>query len=236
MEEHDKNCINHFSGKGEEWAALYMRPQFKDRLNIFIHNLESVLPSPARILDYGCGAGVISLEMAKNGYNVVGADGAPGMIEAAETERVRRNIDNVSFNVESSGAKDYPDNSFDAIVCSSVIEYVSDDKRLLSEFIRIIRPGGWLLFSVPHDMSMPGRMEDLLVKMGVRSNGNNSADVTFANRRYSISELRDFLINRGMGNIDVKYFEFPVLGELGIRLSRLRIFGLLSLVKAKKLQ
>lgn len=51
-------------------------------------------------------------------------------------------------------AIDLPDASFDAIICSHVLEHVADDRRAMSELRRITAPGGWCLIMVPID---PGR-------------------------------------------------------------------------------
>jgi SAM-dependent methyltransferase len=43
----------------------------------------------------------------------------------------------------------YPDNSFDVIYCSHVLEHVSDDKKALREFYRTLKPNGWAVLLVP---------------------------------------------------------------------------------------
>lgn len=43
----------------------------------------------------------------------------------------------------------YPENSFDIIYCSHVLEHVPDDRRALAEFYRVLRPGGYALLIVP---------------------------------------------------------------------------------------
>lgn len=46
-------------------------------------------------------------------------------------------------------AMDIPDNSFDAIYCSHVLEHVPDDRKAMSEMFRVLRPGGWAVLQVP---------------------------------------------------------------------------------------
>lgn len=46
-------------------------------------------------------------------------------------------------------AIDYQDNSFDVIYCSHVLEHIADDLKAMSEFRRILRPGGWAILQVP---------------------------------------------------------------------------------------
>jgi ubiquinone/menaquinone biosynthesis C-methylase UbiE len=43
----------------------------------------------------------------------------------------------------------YPDNSFDVIYCSHVLEHIPDDHRAMSELFRVLKPGGWAILQVP---------------------------------------------------------------------------------------
>ncbi|HWD84180.1 MAG TPA: methyltransferase domain-containing protein [Solirubrobacteraceae bacterium] len=53
-----------------------------------------------------------------------------------------------------------PDASYDATVCSHVLEHVSDDAAAMSELRRITAPGGWCLIMVPLDLDRPDTYED----------------------------------------------------------------------------
>lgn len=44
---------------------------------------------------------------------------------------------------------DFPDDSFDVIYCSHVLEHIEDDRKAMREFRRVLRPGGWVLLLVP---------------------------------------------------------------------------------------
>lgn len=52
----------------------------------------------------------------------------------------------IKMDVERNGQ---PDNSFDAIYCSHVLEHVNDDRLAIREFFRICKPGGWAILLVP---------------------------------------------------------------------------------------
>lgn len=54
----------------------------------------------------------------------------------------------------------YADGSFDAAVCSHVLEHVVDDRRALRELRRVLRPGGWAVVQAPVDRSLPATRED----------------------------------------------------------------------------
>jgi ubiquinone/menaquinone biosynthesis C-methylase UbiE len=42
----------------------------------------------------------------------------------------------------------YPDNTFDVIYCSHVLEHVPDDRKAMREFARVLKPEGWAVFMV----------------------------------------------------------------------------------------
>ena len=57
----------------------------------------------------------------------------------------------IRYAVEDGTALSYPDAAFDFVTCIDVIEHVDDPKRLLSEIVRVLKPGGALVLSGPHE-------------------------------------------------------------------------------------
>jgi hypothetical protein len=54
----------------------------------------------------------------------------------------------------------YPDDSFDVILCSHVLEHVPDDRKAMSELFRVMKPGGWGLIEVPFDGKLAETQQD----------------------------------------------------------------------------
>lgn len=48
----------------------------------------------------------------------------------------------------------FPANTFDAIVCSHVLEHVNDDHRAMAELFRVLKPGGWAILQVPMSLTL----------------------------------------------------------------------------------
>jgi SAM-dependent methyltransferase len=100
----------------------------------------------AAILDYGCGQGRLSAELVELGYTrVVGVDSSPEMARLA-SERVP----SAAFLVNDGRRLPAADASFDAVLLFAVLTCIpsdDDQKDLLREFKRILRPGGLLVIS-----------------------------------------------------------------------------------------
>jgi len=226
---------NFFDTQAERWVGLYdSKPGFRDRLNLFVGSLESVLPPPARVLDFGCGPGVMALALARRGYEVVGLDGAPRMIEQARAEAARGGIANARFAAVNAGEVGVPPGSFDAVVCSSVIEYVADDERLIAELVRAVRPGGYLLISVPHADSFIGMVEDALRRVTMFMRRTGSRHLTYSLRRYQRDRFVELLDRLGVSSPAFRYFEAPLPTALGVALSRWRRAGVMMLAVGRK--
>jgi SAM-dependent methyltransferase len=78
------------------------------------------------------------------------------------------NIDYLSADASSSSAMvrmditaiQFPDASFDVILCNHVLEHVDDDRRAMRELLRVLKPGGWAILQVPIDVSRDRTLED----------------------------------------------------------------------------
>ena len=100
------------------------------------------LPRPAAVLDAGCGSGRTMLELIDYG-TVSGLELDP---DAAEMARARGHGEVITGRLEMLP---WDDASFDLITCLDVIEHTPDDGPALRELLRVCRPGGFLLVTVP---------------------------------------------------------------------------------------
>lgn len=224
-----EDALAHFDQRASDWHELYSRPQFRDRLHLFVSAVETRVARGGTILDYGCGSGAIAMALASAGYHVYGVDGAHGMIERAKSEAQRHGIENVEFEHLGDTDSWRPSERFDGVICSSVIEYVSQDEKLVRKLAEATAPQGWLFISIPSVTSLTGRLEDLFTKLR-----SEQRDVVFARRRYSKRKFSRTLETASMRVTDTINFEFPVLGRFGVLLSRLAFIGVMSLVIARK--
>ncbi|MFP4601183.1 MAG: class I SAM-dependent methyltransferase, partial [Persicimonas sp.] len=112
--------------------------------------LEPVLVEPVepekrpRALDVGTGDGTYALEMSRRGARVIGVDVSDTMLDAARkrAEQAGLSIDLRRADVQ---ALPFPDGHFDCVVAVTVLCFVDDAARALSEMSRVLVPGGRLV-------------------------------------------------------------------------------------------
>jgi 2-polyprenyl-6-hydroxyphenyl methylase/3-demethylubiquinone-9 3-methyltransferase len=172
--------------------------------------------------------------MVHQGYTVAGVDGSKQMIAAAREMSSRGGLPGLSFDVMDSGAFSLQAETYDAVVCSSVLEYIAEDIEILRKLVGVLRPGGVLLISVPHTSSLLGKVEDCVCRLRRIRQKSARRDHDYSRRRYNVACFESTLSEAGMQVVGRTFFEVPLLGRIGMLLSRCRRLGLMVLVTAVK--
>jgi ubiquinone/menaquinone biosynthesis C-methylase UbiE len=142
-----------FDGKVHEWAAMYESGEpsvwsaqdLVMRRRFALEMIQASVPEGSKILDLGCGTGDMAAELMQNGYDVWGVDIAEQMIRY-----VRARLRPDRFRVGDVEHIDFPDGTFDAVVCLGVLEYLDRDGLALREILRVLKPGGRAVISTPN--------------------------------------------------------------------------------------
>jgi SAM-dependent methyltransferase len=101
-----------------------------------------------RVLDAGCGHGRYAAWLVERGADVLAVDRNPEMLDHArrrlgDRAEVRRG--DITAPIEAAEAGE-----FDGVVCGLSLHYVEDWREAFREFARVLRPGGFLVFSAQH--------------------------------------------------------------------------------------
>lgn len=99
-----------------------------------------------RVLDVGCGGGLLSEPLARLGALVVGVDASPGNIAAARQHAESQNIV-VDYRLGEPANVLTPDERFDVVLALEVVEHVSDVDAFVSGVARCVVPGGLMFAS-----------------------------------------------------------------------------------------
>jgi 2-polyprenyl-6-hydroxyphenyl methylase / 3-demethylubiquinone-9 3-methyltransferase len=101
----------------------------------------------ARVLDVGCGGGLLAEALARAGAQLTGIDLAPGMIEVARLHAAESALA-IDYRVSSAEALAGSDVApFDAVTCMEMLEHVPDPAASVATLARLVRPGGALFVS-----------------------------------------------------------------------------------------
>jgi ubiquinone/menaquinone biosynthesis C-methylase UbiE/DNA-binding transcriptional ArsR family regulator len=152
---------------GPEWDAL--RKIFNDDL-VRAQAITRLVDPGQRVADIGTGTGILAIELARLGVQVIGVDGSTRMLEAARKNLTDDDVadeDRVEFRNGDAHALPLADGEVDAAFAHMVFQYLTRPADALGEMKRIVRPGGAVVLVdfVRHDL------EWMREELGVESLG-----------------------------------------------------------------
>lgn len=109
----------------------------------------------AHVLDAGCGDGWYAQQLAARGARITAVDASPRMVQHA---RRRLGPDADVRVADLARPLEFADGAFDGIVSALALEHVRDWDATFAQLHRILRPGGWLLFSAQHPAFTAARL------------------------------------------------------------------------------
>lgn len=111
--------------------------------------IDSLVPlAGKRILDVGCGGGILADSMARKGAEVLGIDLATKALKVAQLHALEAQTDGVSYREISAEnlAAEQPA-TFDVVTCMEMLEHVPDPARVVTACAELVKPGGYVFFS-----------------------------------------------------------------------------------------
>ncbi len=116
---------------------------FRWRFDLITEIVASLRPGPSfRMLDAGCGTGQMLKCLERLG-DAIGIDTSPLAIHYAKARGVRHLVQG------SINAMPFPSATFDCVLALDVIEHVDDDLGILTQLHEVVKPGGYLIVTVP---------------------------------------------------------------------------------------
>jgi len=96
----------------------------------------------SRVLDVGCGGGLLAEALARAGAHVTAIDLAPGMIEVARLHAAESGL-SIDYRVAAAGELERSaPQGFDIITCMEMLEHVPEPAAMVATLARLLRPGG----------------------------------------------------------------------------------------------
>ena len=101
-----------------------------------------------RVLDVGCGGGILADAMARKGADVLGIDLAEKSLKVAQLHALEAGTSQITYRLVAAEAlaAEMPD-QFDVVTCMEMLEHVPDPASVVQACARLAKPGGWVFFS-----------------------------------------------------------------------------------------
>ena len=149
------------------------------------------------VYDVGCGTGTLSFYLASKGYSVYGSDISKNSVDTCKRNSKNLNLESkIIFDLKEF-PNQLPDKTFDFILCSEILEHISDDNKGIKSIYKLLNKNGILLITVPSTNSF-------LYKIGFTKEFDKNVGHL---RRYTVKSLSDKLVFNNFKIIHVKKFE-----------------------------
>ena len=165
-------------------------------------NTKKYLNSSNIVMDYGCGTGTTSCELANRVKEIHAIDISSKMIEIAKRKAVASKVENINFSQTDIFDKRYKKESFDVILAFNMLHTVANPQVVLQKIYELLKPEGLFISVTPclRDkmaflINIQIQLVRILCKIGV---------IPIPIRRLKSSELDDLVVNGGFQTIDTE--------------------------------
>ena len=101
-----------------------------------------------RVLDVGCGGGILTDSMARQGAHTLGIDLSTKALRVAQLHALEAQTPRVEYReVSVEALADEQPGSFDTVTCMEMLEHVPDPDSVVHACAQLVKPGGWVFFS-----------------------------------------------------------------------------------------
>lgn len=139
IDQHNKLIQQEFTKQASAYAS---NPNIKDT-DWAMTLVNAVQPSAEdRVLEVATGPGYVALAFATRSKEVVGLDLTDAPLTIARQNQADRGVTNVQFESGDANRLPFDDNYFDAVVCRLAIHHFAEPRQVLSEMVRVCKPGG----------------------------------------------------------------------------------------------
>lgn len=111
--------------------------------------IDSIAPlNGHRVLDVGCGGGILADAMARKGADVLGIDLAEKSLKVAQLHALEAGTPHIAYRqISAEALADELPGQFDVVTCMEMLEHVPDPASIVRACAQLVKPGGWVFFS-----------------------------------------------------------------------------------------
>lgn len=135
--------VKRFDDAAADWEEKPQRVALARRV---AEAIEQVIPLACsmRVLEYGCGTGLISRALSPRVAKIIAVDTSPRMLEVLRQKAREEKIYNLETLVHDLTVNSLPEQGFDLVMSSMTLHHIPDFAALVHRFFAILKPGGYL--------------------------------------------------------------------------------------------
>lgn len=142
------SCYDDYYEKPYWWFKLRYDTQVKRKTCLHLVRKSRRSLSNQKVLEIGFGSGATLFSFNRN-CEIVGIELSKSAVNQAIRNANKIGFEKFHFHLVDSSKIQYPDNYFDIVIASHVLEHVEDDKNLLDEIYRVLKLNGIVVILVP---------------------------------------------------------------------------------------
>src|SRR5678815_3367273 len=153
-----QHVSDYFESTAAYWKTLYsddglLSTIYQDRHNAALGWIQDLNLAPsARILEVGCGAGLVTSALARNGYTVDALDSTMAMLQMTRNHGVRDSVqDRIRTYSADVHALPFQAQTFDLVIAIGVIPWLHSERMALREMRRVLKGDGYLLVTADNN-------------------------------------------------------------------------------------
>jgi ubiquinone/menaquinone biosynthesis C-methylase UbiE len=227
-----KQVNDYFQSSASYWNDIYFDGRlwptiYRERQNKALRWIDELrLPSSTRLLEIGCGAGYLSIALAKKGYSIDAMDSTPAMVELAKEHVSEAGVAaQVRIRHGDAHALLARDNTYDLVIALGVIPWLHSEQKAICEFHRVISDGGHLLMTADNDLRLNQLLDPLAcpllkplrtgAKWILRRGGEQIESGPFQPKRHYPARIERMLESSGLKKVKSCSIGFGVLTLAG---------------------
>jgi 2-polyprenyl-3-methyl-5-hydroxy-6-metoxy-1,4-benzoquinol methylase len=180
----DKSAYK-FDKEGKKDAQTYIK---------IIDRTKKYLKTSDIVLDFGCGTGLISNEIAENVKLIRAIDISSKMIEIAKNNADNRKIQNIDYTYSTIFDEKHKSGSFDVILAFYILHLVEDNQKTIQRINDLLKPGGFIISVTP----CIGEKIFLNISLSLLSKIGLIPDI----KSFKINELEDLIASGNFESIE----------------------------------
>jgi 2-polyprenyl-6-hydroxyphenyl methylase/3-demethylubiquinone-9 3-methyltransferase len=158
------DAVDYHSEHAADFARQYEEsPVFRERLVVWSELIGRYADPVRDTIDVGCGPGALSAVAARHSRSVLGVDASATMLEVAKTRTAGLPVRYRNETIGQLGQD--PPAPVGLVICSSVLEYVSDLSGSVRVLASLVDVGGHLIVSMPNPRSLYRKAEHLAFRL-----------------------------------------------------------------------